>query len=67
MSIKLIKKFAIHDATGEEPKSTIIAGITQDVDGVVTTSDEKRHGFEDNDFVTFREVLGMTEVNEKEF
>ncbi|KAM3134632.1 hypothetical protein pb186bvf_013274 [Paramecium bursaria] len=60
-------KFAIHDATGEEPKSTIIAGITQDVDGVVTTSDEKRHGFEDNDFVTFREVLGMTEVNEKEF
>ena len=34
---------------------------------MVTTLDENRHGFEDNAFVTFAEVKGMTEINGKEF
>jgi ubiquitin-activating enzyme E1 len=30
---------------------------------LVTTLDEARHGLEDGDFVTFSEVVGMTELN----
>jgi ubiquitin-activating enzyme E1 len=60
-------KFTINDPTGEEPKQTIIAGITNDADGLVNTTEDKRHGFSDGDFVTFKEVLGMTEVNDKVF
>ena len=30
---------------------------------MVTCLDEARHGFESGDFVTFTEVLGMTELN----
>jgi ubiquitin-activating enzyme E1 len=29
--------------------------------------EEKRHGFSDGDTITFREVLGMSEVNAKNF
>lgn len=41
----------------------MIAAITKDAEGVVTTHDESRHGFEDGDKVTFQEVQGMTELN----
>lgn len=34
---------------------------------MISTHDEKRHGFEDGDTVTFSEVEGMTEVNGKNF
>ena len=51
------------DATGEQPLSVMIAGITKESEGVVTTHDESRHGFEDGDKVTFQEVQGMTELN----
>lgn len=30
---------------------------------MVTCLDEKRHGFEDGDYVTFTEVKGMKELN----
>lgn len=32
-------------------------------DAMVTCLDETRHGLEDGDFVTFSEVVGMTELN----
>ena len=35
----------------------------QDAEGVVTCSDETRHNLTDEDYVTFREVEGMTELN----
>ncbi|KAG7279855.1 hypothetical protein CRUP_016182 [Coryphaenoides rupestris] len=35
----------------------------QDAAAVVTCLDEARHGFESGDYVTFTEVLGMTELN----
>jgi len=35
----------------------------QDKEGLVTCLDETRHGLEDGDFVTFREVQGMDELN----
>lgn len=53
----------VHDKTGEECKSAIVASITNEEQGLVTTHDEKRHGFEDDDFVSFSEVEGMPEVN----
>ncbi|CAD8178797.1 unnamed protein product [Paramecium octaurelia] len=60
-------KFQIFDPNGEEPKQAIVAGITNEAEGIVSTIEDKRHGFQDGDSVTFREVVGMTEVNEKIF
>ena len=52
------------DTNGEEPTSTMVAGVTNDADGgIVVTLDEAKHGFEDLDFVTFSEVTGMDELN----
>lgn len=58
--------FVVSDTNGENPISTLIAAVTQEEEGVVTTMDESRHGLEDGDFVTFHEVKGMTELNECE-
>ncbi|KAL1444776.1 hypothetical protein MTO96_029484 [Rhipicephalus appendiculatus] len=38
-------------------------GGAADTEGVVTSLDKIRHGFEDGDYVTFSEVKGMTEIN----
>jgi len=55
--------FTCRDRDGEEPKSCIIAGVTQESPGAVHTHHERRHGFQDGDWVTFSEVQGMTELN----
>lgn len=55
------EKFSVIDATGENPTSGIIAGI--DEEGVVSASDETRHGLEDGDYVTFTEIEGMEGLN----
>lgn len=55
--------FSVFDQDGEEPKSAIVAGITQEDPGAVHTHHERRHGFQDGDWVTFREVQGMVELN----
>ena len=58
-------KFTCFDKDGEEVRSAIVAGITKDVGGItVLTHSDKRHGFHDGDHVAFREVQGMTELNE---
>lgn len=57
----------VFDKDGEECLSTIITSISNDAKSVVTVNDDKRHGFQDGDWVTFREVEGMTEVNDKKF
>lgn len=56
--------FACRDKDGEEPRSAIIAGVTQEAPGTVHTHHERRHGFQDDDWVVFREVQGMTELND---
>ncbi|RMZ94855.1 ubiquitin-like modifier-activating enzyme 1 [Brachionus plicatilis] len=61
------EKFEVVDVDGEQPLSAMISCITNDPQGIVTTLDEQRHGFEDGMYVTFSEVKGMSEVNEKEF
>jgi ubiquitin-activating enzyme E1 len=58
-------KFVCFDKDGEEVKSAIVSGIAKESDGVtVFTHNDKRHGFHDGDHVTFREVQGMTELND---
>jgi len=55
--------FMCYDKDGEEAKSAIVAGITQEDPGTVYTHNDRRHGFQDGDWVTFRELQGMTELN----
>lgn len=58
--------FTCRDKDGEEPRSAILAGITQEAPGTVHTHNDRRHGFQNGDWVTFREVQGMTELNGSE-
>ena len=59
--------FEVVDRNGEEPLSAMVASITNSKEGEVTCLDETRHGFEDGDTVSFKEVDGMHEINGKEF
>ena len=60
-------EFELVDPDGEQPLSAMLSAINSDEQGIVTTLDEQRHGFEDGMTVTFSEVKGMSEVNGKEF
>jgi len=54
----------VNDADGEEPKSFIVTNIVKDKDfATVTVHEDKRHKFQDGDFVQFTELEGMQELN----
>ncbi|KAJ3054414.1 SPS-sensor component ptr3 [Rhizophlyctis rosea] len=55
--------FQVIDQTGEEPVHGMIAGISNDQEGVVACLEETRHGLEDGDYVSFTEIVGMPELN----
>jgi ubiquitin-activating enzyme E1 len=55
--------FVVSDATGEPPLLGMISGVSRDGEGIVTCLEETRHGLEDGDYVTFKEVKGMKELN----
>lgn len=57
-------EFVCMDATGEESVSGMISAVTQEVESVVTCLEDQRHGLQDGDVVRFREVKGMSELNE---
>lgn len=57
--------FMCRDKTGEEHKSFNVVGITNAKQGEVTVHKGKIHSFSDGDYVVFREVQGMTELNER--
>lgn len=57
----------IFDHNGERCESSIVTSISNEAKGVVTVSDDKRHGYEDGDWVIFREVEGMPEINDQKF
>lgn len=57
------EEFQVFDQDGEQPRSTMIASITKETEGIVTCIDEHKHGFQDGDHVTFSEIQGMTELN----
>lgn len=59
----LCDNFEVEDQTGEEPITGMLAAVTKEKEGVVTTLDETRHGLEDGDFVTFNEIKGMETLN----
>lgn len=61
------ENFEVVDVDGEQPLSAMISAINNDAQGIVTTLDEQRHGFQDDMVVTFSEVKGMSEVNGQEF
>lgn len=61
------ENFEVVDIDGEQPLSAMISAINNDQQGIVTTLDEQRHGFEDDMVVTFSEVKGMDNINGKEF
>jgi ubiquitin-activating enzyme E1 len=55
--------FVVTDADGEETKQFIVVNATQSDPVIVTVHEDKRHKFQDGDYVQFREVQGMTELN----
>lgn len=56
-------EFEVLDTNGENPITQIVTGISQDEYGVVFMGTESRHGFEDDQYVVFQDVKGMTDVN----
>ena len=58
----------IFDDNGEEPKSYYVKSITKDNQGLVlidTIQDTERFALGDGDFVKFKNVQGMTELNDE--
>lgn len=55
--------FVCFDKDGENNRSFIISNITNGNPGIVTVHEEKRHTYQDGDYVIFKEVQGMTEIN----
>lgn len=55
--------FEVFDVNGEEPKEVLIESITCADPGVVKCLENTMHGFEDGDYVTFKEVKGMNNLN----
>lgn len=60
------KDFTCKDKTGEEHKSFNVVGITKAKKAEVTVHKSKGHSFGDGDYVIFREVKGMEELNDIE-
>lgn len=56
-------KFEVSDVDGEEPRTGIVAGITQGSTTLVTSVEDDRLEFEPGDLVVFSEVEGMSELN----
>ncbi|KAM6980088.1 ubiquitin-like modifier-activating enzyme 1 [Aplochiton taeniatus] len=57
------EEFEVLDSNGETPVSAMIDHISKESHGVVTCSDERRHGLVDGCSVSFSEVQGMAELN----
>ncbi|XP_073898189.1 ubiquitin-like modifier-activating enzyme 6 isoform X5 [Castor canadensis] len=56
-------EFEVSDTTGEEPKEIFISNITQADPGIVTCLENHPHKLETGQFLTFREINGMTGLN----
>lgn len=55
--------FRVVDTNGEEPKEAIVAAITQEETAAVHLHTDKPLPFQDGDYISFREVKGMEELN----
>eukprot|EP01133_Synstelium_polycarpum_P018226 gene18226-21804_t len=56
--------FNIVDTNGENPASYMISAVSQDKTATVTIVDEQKLQLTDGDFVTFKEINGMTGLND---
>lgn len=61
------ENFEVHDTNGEQAASSMIAGITQDFPALVTVLEEARHNLESGDVVMLTELIGMEQLNGREF
>ena len=59
--------FEVLDKNGEELHEFFINSVTQCDKGIVTCLENELHGLESGDYVTFKEVQGMTELNSGEY
>lgn len=59
-------EFIITDSDGEQTKSFIVTSATQDEKCVINVHEDKRHTYQDGDYVKFVEVEGMTELNNRD-
>lgn len=57
------EQFIVTDADGEDTKAFIVVNATQANPCIITVHEDKRHKFQDGDYIQFREVEGMTELN----
>lgn len=55
--------FEVLDKNGEELHEFFVSGVTQCDKGVVSCLENELHGLETGDYVTFKEVQGMGELN----
>ena len=53
-------EFVVTDKDGESTKEFIVTHIERGENPVVQVHEDKRHSFEDGDFIKFAEVEGMT-------
>jgi len=56
-------EFVVVDKNGEALKSYMVSAITQENPGAVTLIEDVRCDLESGDYVTFKDVEGMTELN----
>ena len=57
-------EFMVTDKDGEATKQFIISSIEQGENPTVHVHEDKRHSYQDGDFVKFIEVEGMEQINE---
>lgn len=57
-------EFIVTDKDGEACKQFIISSIEQGENPTVHVHEDKRHSYQDGDFVKFSEVEGMTQLND---
>eukprot|EP00727_Mastigamoeba_balamuthi_P013622 m51a1_g8883 putative ubiquitin activating enzyme e1 (1049) ;mRNA; f:649634-653725 len=56
-------EFTVHDATGEQPLTYLVAAVTQEQSAVVSIIEDQRFELEPGARVTFSSVEGMPELN----
>mmetsp|Transcript_8715 Transcript_8715/g.11478 ORF Transcript_8715/g.11478 Transcript_8715/m.11478 type:complete len:123 (+) Transcript_8715:435-803(+) len=59
-------EFMINDADGEQCKSFIVTHISNANPAIVTVHEDKRHSYQEGDYVKFSEVEGLDGINELE-
>jgi ubiquitin-activating enzyme E1 len=57
-------KHIVTDHNGEQTKNFVVSMIVKGESTIVTVHEDKRHIYEEGDSVSFKEVEGMTEIND---